>query len=370
MSQSTILDTQKCEHETASILNNFTIAFGKVHWGFPDFENLDELFENQQFVLMLCVKASSEKSDLYLNNNIFNVITGGVICVRRSDKILWNHCCCDNMQILWLPFTMKRVSDCSCEGADVLNDFLCGKLSSVGYNTQLIDYSDFLRKRDCSYTKCCLNQVLSGFILDCIFTLKQNYDGLTNKDKITQYLLDHATEKISVPELAKKLSISERALFYYFQDNFGSTPSNYINRIRMNAAAEHIPRGLSVKEVTEMYHFSESSAFCRLFKKYFGITPTEYRQLAEKSQLKIVSRDELKESSERTVFFILYYIVFDQSMTLLSRSGTIFSRNCSTVMAPRSPSLRLRIEMVLFSMSLSPTTTMYGTFSSCASRIL
>ena len=140
-----------------------------------------------------------------------------------------------------------------------------------------------------------LNQVLSGFILDCIFTLKQNYDGLSNKDKITQYLLDHATEKISVPELAKKLSISERALFYYFQDNFDSTPSNYINRIRMNAAAEHIHRGLSVKEVTEMYHFSESSAFCRLFKKYFGITPTEYRQLAEKSQLKIVSRDELKD---------------------------------------------------------------------------
>ena len=240
MSQSTILDTQKCEHETASILNNFTIAFGKVHWGLPNFENLDELFENQQFVLMLCVKASSERSDLYLNNDIFNVITGGVICVRRSDKILWNHCCCDNMQILWLPFTMKCVSDCSCEGADVLNDFLCGKLSPVGYNTQLIDYSDFLRKRVCSYTKCCLNQVLSGFILDCIFTLKQNYDGLSNKDKITQYLLDHATEKISVPELAKKLSISERALFYYFQDNFGSTPSNYINRIRMNAAAEHI----------------------------------------------------------------------------------------------------------------------------------
>lgn len=150
MSQSTILDTQKCEHETASILNNFTIAFGKVHWGLPNFENLDELFENQQFVLMLCVKASSEKSDLYLNNDIFNVVTGGVICVRRSDKILWNHCCCDNMQILWLPFTMKCVSDCSCEDADVLNDFLCGKLSPVGYNTQLIDYSDFLRKRVCT----------------------------------------------------------------------------------------------------------------------------------------------------------------------------------------------------------------------------
>ena len=29
--------------------------------------------------------------------------------------------------------------------------------------------------------------------------------------------------------------------------------------------------------------------------RQFGITPTEYRQLAEKSQLKIVSRDELKD---------------------------------------------------------------------------
>ena len=65
MSQSIILDTQKCEHETASILNNFTIAFGKVHWGLPNFENLDELFENQQFVLMLCVKASSEKRFIF-----------------------------------------------------------------------------------------------------------------------------------------------------------------------------------------------------------------------------------------------------------------------------------------------------------------
>ena len=53
MSQDTILDTQKCEHETASILNNFTIAFGKVHWGFPDLEIFDSLFEDQQFLLLL-----------------------------------------------------------------------------------------------------------------------------------------------------------------------------------------------------------------------------------------------------------------------------------------------------------------------------
>ena len=90
------------------------------------------------------------------------------------------------------------------------------------------------------------------------------------------------------------MSVSERSLFYFFKKNFQTSPSDFINCVRMNAAAEHIRRGLSVKEVTEMYHFSEYSAFCRLFKKYFRITPTEYRQLAEKDQLEIVPTEKCK----------------------------------------------------------------------------
>ena len=135
-----------------------------------------------------------------------------------------------------------------------------------------------------------------GFILDCIFTLKQNYDGLSNKDKITQYLLDHATEEDQRAGTCEKtFDFRTRTVLLFFKITSVPPPSNYINRIRMNAAAEHIHRGLSVKEVTEMYHFSESSAFCRLFK-YFGITPTGIPAAGrEKSQLKIVSRDELKD---------------------------------------------------------------------------
>ena len=90
------------------------------------------------------------------------------------------------------------------------------------------------------------------------------------------------------------MSVSERSLFYFFKKNFQTSPSDFINCVRMNAAAEHICRGLPVKEVSEMYHFSEYSAFCRLFKKHFGITPTEYRQLAEKDLLEIVPAEKCK----------------------------------------------------------------------------
>lgn len=292
MVQSTILDTQKCEHETASILNNFAIAFGKVHWGFPDLEIFDSLFEDQQFLLLLCTEG---KAKVELNHHISNMLPGGLICVRKSDAFHFAECEMHDMQFLWLPFTFKRICECSCADAAVLNDFLCGKLSAVGYDEQLVDYSMFLKKRICGGKRCCLEPVLSGFILDCIFALAQNREALSDREKLVAYLKEHAKDKISVPELAKMMSVSERSLFYFFKKNFQTSPTDFINCVRMNAAAEHIHRGLSVKEVTEMYHFSESSAFCRLFKKYFGITPTEYRQLAEKSQLKIVSRDKLKD---------------------------------------------------------------------------
>ena len=71
MSQDAILDTQKCEHETASLLNNFTIAFGNVHWGFPDLEIIGSLFADQQFFLLLCTEVIA---NIELNLHISIVI--------------------------------------------------------------------------------------------------------------------------------------------------------------------------------------------------------------------------------------------------------------------------------------------------------
>ena len=262
-----------------------------MHWGFPDLEIFGSLFEDQQFLLLLCTEG---KAKIEFNHHISNMLPGGLICVRKSDAFHFAECEMHDMQFLWLPFTLKRICECSCADAAVLNDFLCGKLSAVGYGEQLVDYSTFLKKRICGGKRCCLEPVLSGFVLDCIFALAQNREALSDREKLVNYLKEHAKNKISVPELAKMMSVSERSLFYFFKKNFQTSPSDFINCVRMNAAAEHICRGLPVKEVSEMYHFSEYSAFCRLFKKHFGITPTEYRQLAEKDQLEIVPAEKCK----------------------------------------------------------------------------
>lgn len=59
-----------------------------------------------------------------------------------------------------------------------------------------------------------------------------------------------------------------------------------------------------------------------------------------------------------------------QSMARDLSCSTAFAAKSATAIAPRSPSLRPRTETVPVSASLSPTTSIYGVFCSCASRIL
>ena len=64
---------------------------------------------------------------------------------------------------------------------------------------------------------------------------------------------------------------------------------------------------------------------------------------------------------------VLYRI---QLMTFSSTSFSARARKSSTAIAPRSTPPRARTATALFSISLSPMTSTYGTFCICASRIL
>lgn len=52
----------------------------------------------------------------------------------------------------------------------------------------------------------------------------------------------------------------------------------------MHAAGEHLSNGLSVREISELFRFSEITSFCRMFKKYYGITPSEFQRRALNKQ--------------------------------------------------------------------------------------
>lgn len=84
-------------------------------------------------------------------------------------------------------------------------------------------------------------------------------------------------EMISVTELAELCGVSPVYLRTLFLRRFALSPIRYINRLKMTRAEELLSSQMySVSDACFLSGFRDESYFSREFKKYFGVTPSEY----------------------------------------------------------------------------------------------
>lgn len=92
------------------------------------------------------------------------------------------------------------------------------------------------------------------------------------------YLNAHYAEDVSLAQLAADLHVSSAHLSRLFKTVVGQTPSNYLTDIRMRRAAQLLPNDtLTIKEVAGRVGYSDPLYFSKLFKKYFGRSPSAQR---------------------------------------------------------------------------------------------
>ncbi|QHT62404.1 AraC family transcriptional regulator [Paenibacillus lycopersici] len=79
-------------------------------------------------------------------------------------------------------------------------------------------------------------------------------------------------------ELAAKVGVSESHFYRLFHDLHGQSPANYIDRLRMNRACGllRLPEA-SVTGVAMDLGYKTSQHFATVFKKYIGVSPTQWR---------------------------------------------------------------------------------------------
>lgn len=87
----------------------------------------------------------------------------------------------------------------------------------------------------------------------------------------------------SVDDTLKRLPLSYEYLRKLFKKETGNTPLCYLSACRMRLAAQIISSGISnqyseytVSQIAEACGFSDPMYFSRVFKKNFGVPPTEY----------------------------------------------------------------------------------------------
>lgn len=97
-------------------------------------------------------------------------------------------------------------------------------------------------------------------------------------DKITAWVALHIEENINCERLARKFGYSKRHFSRIFSVATGTTPQQFICETRMRMAAMLLQgEGATVKEIAGKVGFTDVSYFCKLFRKYHGISPKRYR---------------------------------------------------------------------------------------------
>ena len=110
-------------------------------------------------------------------------------------------------------------------------------------------------------------------------------------DRRLLLVLDLINENVQrqfvIREMAIAVNLSPGRLAHLFKSEVGVSPQRYVNNVRLERARDLLEGGmLSVKEIAAEIGFPNVSSFCRSFKACYGATPSEYRKVHLRIDLK------------------------------------------------------------------------------------
>lgn len=104
--------------------------------------------------------------------------------------------------------------------------------------------------------------------------------------KVKEYINKHYTEEIRLADMADLVGMSTTSFSRFFKLRSGKTLSDYVVEMRLGVAARQlVDTTNSVSEICYDCGFNTLSNFNRLFRKYKGCSPTEFREKYFKTKI-------------------------------------------------------------------------------------
>lgn len=99
-------------------------------------------------------------------------------------------------------------------------------------------------------------------------------------EQIISYFEDHYSEKISLDQIAENMYLSPFYISKIFKSETGDTPIRRLIDIRLEKAMELLEDGWqgSIQEVAAKVGYDDAYHFSKLFKKRYGISPSQARK--------------------------------------------------------------------------------------------
>lgn len=94
---------------------------------------------------------------------------------------------------------------------------------------------------------------------------------------IASYMNNNYGQDISLDRISRNIYLSPVYISRIFKEEIGESPINYLIKVRLSKAADLLENGSpTVKSVARQVGYSDAYYFSKLFKKYYGMPPSEY----------------------------------------------------------------------------------------------
>ena len=99
-------------------------------------------------------------------------------------------------------------------------------------------------------------------------------------EQMVNYFEDHYSEKISLDQIAENMYLSPFYISKIFKSETGDTPIRHLINIHLEKAKELLEQGYdgSIQEIAALVGYDDAYHFSKLFKKRFGVPPSQVRR--------------------------------------------------------------------------------------------
>lgn len=148
-----------------------------------------------------------------------------------------------------------------------------------GYSGDAAFNNTFKILCDCT-TQEDFSQYFIPCVEDCARIILEYHNSRENPviTKAKAYIEEHISGELSLDQTADAVGVNPYYLSKLFKDETGSNFIDFVNENRLVKAKELLKKPeLSIKEISFDCGYSDQNYFSKIFRRKFGITPTEYR---------------------------------------------------------------------------------------------
>ena len=112
-------------------------------------------------------------------------------------------------------------------------------------------------------------------------SLASQASAMSSIRELEIWIAEHIATKLSVEDLANRMSMSVRNFERVFTREVGTTPLQFVLQMRVEAARRQLERtDRGLKQVASSSGFGSAGAMRRAFVRLLGINPSRYRRMA------------------------------------------------------------------------------------------